>query len=295
MSGASATTARSPSSFESRIRSGLRSSRSRLSSDKRWLMGPQIIYENVPVCRAALAVSQAVEFECNEIAQPEGREDISAKRDNFGIGQWFDDPYKLNPDLVKLAIAALLRTLVSKHRPPVEQFQRHMLGQAVGNEGAGHAGRVFRTKRDAVSTAIGEGVHFLSDDIRTIAEGTGEDLGEFEYRGGYFAEPVLRGDSRTRGAPRMAPPSVFVGQNIACAANRASMRAWEKDPATERRLGIRIAYRHGLPDLFLGGITIAHVVLDDGLKLGRQLRAPQRHPFLPIDEDRSGGLLAGAG
>ena len=148
MVGASATMRRSPSSLESRMRSGLRSSRARLSSDSADLVPAEVAHQRVAVGSAALLVAERVDFQHGLAGDAERLQDIPAAGDHLGVGQRLGRADQLDVDLVELAVAALLRPLVAEHRAGAEHLLRQRLGQPVGHQGAADAGGGFRPQRD---------------------------------------------------------------------------------------------------------------------------------------------------
>ena len=104
------------------------------------------------------------------------------------------EPNQLDADLVELTQTALLRPLVTEHRPVVEQLQRQMLGQAAADQRPHDAGGVLRPQRDALAAAVLESVHLLGDDVRRLAERAVEHLGELEDRRRDLAIAVALGE-----------------------------------------------------------------------------------------------------
>ncbi len=61
--------------------------------------------------------------------------------DDFDVGERLVAAENLGVDLVELAQAALLRSLMAEHRPAIEQFDRARQGLALVDEGARNPGR----------------------------------------------------------------------------------------------------------------------------------------------------------
>jgi len=113
---------------------------------------------------------------------------------------------QLDADLVKLAKAALLRSLIAEHRAAVEEFERHVLGEAVGDHRTNHAGSVLWPQRDFLAAAVGEGVHLLGNDVGVLADRSRENVGELENRRRHFGEAIELGRGpRSLDHPAVAP------------------------------------------------------------------------------------------
>jgi hypothetical protein len=91
---------------------------------------------------------------------------------------------RFGAELEELAVAAALRTLVAEHRALVPEALRTVVGQVVFERGAHDAGRAFRTQGQQVAVhRIGEGIHFLLDDVGDGADGAREQAGFLDDRG----------------------------------------------------------------------------------------------------------------
>ncbi len=108
-------------------------------------------------------------------------------RDDLDVAQGLRHADQLDVDLMELAPAAFLRAVVTEHRPVTEELARHLLGQALGQEGPAHGRGRLGPKRDLVVAAVGEGMHLLGDHVRGLAERAPEDVGELENWGRHCA------------------------------------------------------------------------------------------------------------
>src|SRR6185312_5337163 len=88
----------------------------------------------------------------------------------------------LHVDLVELPVAALLRALVTEHRSRAPQPLHLVVEQSVGETRAHHAGGGFGTQRQALLTAVEEGVHLLLDDVGGVADGALEQFRLLHHR-----------------------------------------------------------------------------------------------------------------
>ena len=102
--------------------------------------------------------------------------EASAEQDNFCIHVWRGYTERLQPNLVELALASLLRPLVAEHRaaipkPPdgIEQTVLHRRTHA--------SRRAFWPQRQALAIAVVKAVHLLFDNIGNFADGALEQFG----------------------------------------------------------------------------------------------------------------------
>ena len=182
------------------------------------LMRLEIADQGGAIGRAALAIAQRVELEHRTIEEAEVAQDRRPAGDDLHIAGRPRHAEELEADLMELALAALLRTLIAEHRTGVEIFQRQMLAEAAGDEGAGHAGRVLGPERQLLATLVGEGVHLLRDDVGGIAQGALEDLREFEDRGRHL-EIAISFRRRARGLDHAPVTAHVFRQEVMCAPN----------------------------------------------------------------------------
>jgi hypothetical protein len=80
---------------------------------------------------------------------------------------------RLDPELVVLAIAPLLRALVAeqwRHVPGLPRRHRVVL-----DEGPGHRGRPLRAQRHQLTVAVLEDVHLLAHDLALLSDAAVED------------------------------------------------------------------------------------------------------------------------
>ena len=91
---------------------------------------------------------------------------------------------RFGAELEELAVAAALRTLVAEHRALVPQALRSVVGQVVLDHRAHGAGRAFGTQGQLVAVhRVGEGIHFLLDDVGDGADRAREQAGFLDDRG----------------------------------------------------------------------------------------------------------------
>src|SRR5208282_1040959 len=167
----------------------------------------------------AFGIAQRVELELNTLTDTKRIDDAAAQRDHFDVGLRLCHADKLDSDLMELAKAAPLRSLIAEHRTAIEEFERHALGEAVGDHRANHPGSVFWPQRDFLAAAVVEGVHFLRNDVGVLADRSRENFGELENRRRHFGEAVELGRSpRGLDHPAVAPRPL--GKKILSTADR---------------------------------------------------------------------------
>ena len=124
---------------------------------------------------AAVARAEGVELKTDRTDlqfTPEARE----HHDHFGVDVWTRHPERFGAQLMELTIAAALRTLMAEHRSEVPKALRGAVQKIVLVHRADYRRRAFRTKRELVTVhRIGEGIHFLFDDVGHFAHAARKD------------------------------------------------------------------------------------------------------------------------
>jgi hypothetical protein len=162
------------------------------------LEGRQVVDQRRAIGGTALGVAERVDLEPRVVPHAEAAQDLHAGRDHLDVGLGLGHADQLDADLVELALAALLRPLVAEHRPGIEEFQRHVLGEAERRHRARDAGGVLRPQHDVLPALVGEGVHLLGDDVGRVAEAALEDVDELEDRRDDLREAVERSGGARR-------------------------------------------------------------------------------------------------
>ena len=108
------------------------------------------------------------------------------------------DPECLDADLVKLALAAFLRSLIAEHGAAVPQPLGHTQ-QAVLDRSAHATGGALRPQGQVFAIAVIEAVHLLLDDVSHLADGALEQLGLLHHGQADLAIAVT-GQQPTHGA-----------------------------------------------------------------------------------------------
>ena len=222
----------------------------------------EVIHQRRSIGEATFPVAEGVELEGHLVLQAEGIEDIGAKRDDLDVAERLGDSQKLDVDLVKLPEPSLLRPFVAEHGALAKNLEREVLGKTVGEEGPRHPGRAFWPEGQAVAAPVGKGVHLLGHDVRGIAQGALEDLGELEDGHGHFGVAIVGGDV-ARGFHHHSVAPVLGRQNIVGAAD-------------------------GLERRFLGGVFLAGH--GDGGAPGAAVRTRVRNASLRTRLSPSGSL-----
>ena len=91
----------------------------------------EVIDERSAIGGAAFRIPQSVEFEDDAVGNTKPLQDAMAEGDHLDIGLRLRHPQQLDPDLVELPEAALLRPLVAEHRARIEEFERRRLGEPI--------------------------------------------------------------------------------------------------------------------------------------------------------------------
>src|SRR4029077_5441568 len=93
----------------------------------------------------------------------------------------------LDAELMRLAIAALLRTLVAEERAAVVELERQRLEHVLFEHRAHHRRREFGAQRERSAAAVVEGVHLFVDDVGAFANRADEHVAAFKDRRPDFA------------------------------------------------------------------------------------------------------------
>ena len=165
------------------------------------------LLQQFPILRTAAIVAQRGELQ-PEPVQAQRPEAGVGNRDHLGVQGGVVDSDRLHTDLLQLAIATGLRTLVAEERTRVTQFHRQRTTvQAVLDHRAHHPGGALGPQRHRAVTAIGERVHLLGHHVGRFTDTAGEQRGVFEYGqldiavtgpAGGTQQPVADGDELRR-------------------------------------------------------------------------------------------------
>ena len=266
MRGAPLTILRSPSSLESKMRSGLISRRACESAESSLAEALEVGHEQRrgrPGRQAASPIELSSQLEPAE--QPELAEPGRLQRDHLGVDGRVVGAERLDAELPVLAVAAALRPRVAEHRREVPELHRLRLArQAVLEVGAHDRRRALRAQRQLALAAVRERVHLLADDVGGVARRAREQRGVLERRRDDLAEagaledahggldhelaqrdarrqPVDRRDGRAHGlAHRRSSVEERVGRRAPRRASSARRdRAARESPAGTRRAARR--------------------------------------------------------
>ena len=150
------------------------------------LIALEVLDQGLAVGLAFRQRAERVELEA-DIAHAEFLPDAGEHHDHLGVNVRTLHAERLGAELVELAVAAALRTLVTEHRAAVPEALRGAVEQAVLVDGAHDGGGAFGTQRELVAVhAVGEGVHLLLHDIGHFADAAGEHLRVFKDRSADF-------------------------------------------------------------------------------------------------------------
>ena len=140
------------------------------------------------VTRAFFRLTERVELQLDAVETkviPQAR----AHQDHFSIDIRTGKTKGLDADLMKLPVAALLRTLVAEHLAHVIKPLRRLRDQVVLDDGTHTARCPLGAQRQRFSVeAVDEGIHFFFDDIRHLADSALEQWRRFNN--GHANRPV---------------------------------------------------------------------------------------------------------
>ena len=183
----------------------------------------EILYQHIPVGCTALRIAQRVELKLGISPHTEFVEDRGTQRNHFDITNGFGNAKQLHTNLVKLTQAPLLRAFVSEHRPGIKELQRQVLAETAGDKRTGDSRRPLGPQRDLISALVGEGIHFLGDDIRRFTKRTREHVAEFENRRCRLVITIARGQIPA-GIDYMPGTTCLIREDVVGAANGLKRR-----------------------------------------------------------------------
>ena len=131
---------------------------------------------------AARRIAERVERQRHAFGDAKLLQKLVGEHQQFGIGERAVAADHFGVELVKLAVATLLRALVPEQRPVRRNLQRRELLPAIGDISARDAGGEFGAQRDRFAAAILERIHFLRHDVGRFAERAGEHRGRLDHR-----------------------------------------------------------------------------------------------------------------
>ena len=146
------------------------------------LVGPlgQEGAEERHVAGLADAVAHGVQLE-RDLAQAEPGEEVVGEGDHLDVEVGVGRPERLHPQLVVLAVAAVLGVLVPERRRHVPGLPRRH--RVVLHVGPGDGGGALGPQRHQLAVAVLEDVHLLADDLAALADAAQEDAGVLDDRG----------------------------------------------------------------------------------------------------------------
>ncbi len=119
-------------------------------------------------------LAQAVEFQAH-VFQAQHLPQVIRQQDQFGVDLCATKTQHLGANLVKLAVAAALRTLVAEHRAHVVQALAAFVEQVVLDHRAHQTGRAFGAQGQLLTVqAVFKGVHLLFDDVCDLTQAAHE-------------------------------------------------------------------------------------------------------------------------
>ena len=154
------------------------------------LVRQEIGLERLVILRAAGRAADGIDPQ-RDALDAELRQDLIRQRDDLGVRHGIGRAGHLHAELVELAQASLLRTLVTEAGEDVAHAQRQrLIEQAVLEDGADGAGRALGAEREGALLRE-DGIHLLLHDIGRLADAAGEKAGLFKGRDADLGEAVL--------------------------------------------------------------------------------------------------------
>ena len=208
-------TARVPGWSASNARSGLRSMRSRTSSESCVGVRAQVGLQLLAIRRAPGRASRGWPRRRRTPSTSDRLQQRREQRDELGVDGGIVGADRLRPDLPELPVAPGLRALVAEEARQVPEL--HRLGQlvhAVLDVGAADRRGALRPQRERAPAAVLERVHLLLDDVGGLADAAREQLGPLERRASRCGRsPPARGSPRASSSSG-APPARLLGQHV---------------------------------------------------------------------------------
>ena len=167
---------------------------------------------------AGFRIAQGIELKRHAVGDAEFMEQLIRERQQLDVSRRLGRAEDFGVDLVELAIAPLLRTLVAEHRARGRDLQRRELLPSFGQISAGNPGGELRSQRQRIAAAIGEGVHFLRHDVGRLADRAGEDFRRLEHRDLDTLEAIELAHA-IEGIEHMGEATLFAAENVLRAAD----------------------------------------------------------------------------
>ena len=142
----------------------------------------QEVLQQFPILRSAGVIAQRGDLQ-PETVEAERAETGVGDRDDLGVQCGIVDADGLDTDLLQLAVAAGLGTLVAEERARVTQLDRQRAAvQTMLDHRADDPGGALRPKCHRAVSTVGEGVHLLGHHVGGLAHAAGEQRGVLEDR-----------------------------------------------------------------------------------------------------------------
>ena len=184
--------------------------------------------EQRDIAGLADGVAHGVQLE-RDGAQAEAGEEVVGQGDHLDVEVGVGRAQRLDPQLVVLAVAALLGVLVAEGGCPVPRLPRRH--RVVLDVGAGDRRGALGPQRHQLAVAVLEDVHLLADHLARLADAAQEDSGVLED-GGDGEAVAGRLHQARRSWPRSPPSGRDSGQSTSCIP--FGVRNGADDPAVMR-------------------------------------------------------------
>ena len=139
-----------------------------------------------------LGTADGIEMQL-QLLQAESAQEFDGKHDDFCVNCRTCLAQSLHAELVELAVASRLRTIIAEHRADVEELHESVRRiELVLQVRAHDRSRILGPQRKAALTSIGERIHLLFHDVGRLADAAQEKLRMLENRRADFMVPVSR-------------------------------------------------------------------------------------------------------
>ena len=178
----------------------------------------EVIHEGGPVNPTGLRRSDGIDLKPGMLGKPKLFPEPCRQDEQFGINVRTVHAKTFHANLMKLAIAAFLRTFVPEHRAGVPETAGLIEQKTVLFGGPNTTGGALRAEGQTVTVAVFKGVHFLFDDVGHFTNRTLEQIGLFHNRHADFLVAILGQYSANRGFHKL-PNRRLLRQDIVHPAN----------------------------------------------------------------------------
>jgi hypothetical protein len=142
----------------------------------------EIILQSPVVARTALGTTDIVHFHKGSL-DSDGCKIIHKHSEGICIEKRRLHTEGFHSELIELTVASFLRAFIAEHGARIIEFlQRVSLIKTVFDIMADHTCSPFRAQGDTPPFTVFKSIHFLLDDIGTVSDTPGKELGSLHHR-----------------------------------------------------------------------------------------------------------------